>query len=207
VIGDVANVYGVRLAGRESRQAEPPATALGDVVLELTEAVLGLDVPRVALFGHCSGALLAFEVAVALRGSARTCEVSHLIVASQLPPDLAASRATDTGHDLARFLSEDLRDDPELLEMLLPILAADMRLVSGYATPADAWLDVPLTVMYGGRDTLLSAAQVDGWRRHTSGATVIREIAQADHLFGGTTWLTLATTIRAVLTEACGHHG
>ncbi|MFJ5828290.1 thioesterase II family protein [Streptomyces sp. NPDC093089] len=200
VVGDAAAVYGVRLAGRESRQTEPPGTVLADTVAELVREVTALDVPRVALFGHCSGALLAFELAHALRNSGSAPEVVHLLVASQLPPRAAADAAAEPDDDLTRFVPEGLRSEPELLELLLPILAADMRLVSGYGRSAAAPLDTRLTVLYGADDEQLDRATVDDWRLETTGATEFHETAGADHLFGGPTWLELAARVRAALT-------
>ncbi|MCQ4081101.1 alpha/beta fold hydrolase [Streptomyces sp. RB6PN25] len=199
-LADAADVYGVRLAGRESRQTEPPATALGAVVDELVRELTELGAPRVALFGHCSGALLAFELAHALRRSGSAPEVVHLLVASQLPPRVFQNARVDQDQDLARYVPEEFRREPELLEVLLPILTADMKLVSDYARSADAPLDVPLTVVYGACDDELGGAEVDGWRHETTGPTAFREVVGADHLFSGTAWLELAKTVRAVLT-------
>ncbi|WND19638.1 thioesterase II family protein [Streptomyces violaceus] len=200
VIDDVADVYGVRLAGRESRQTEPLPTSLDQVVDELVAELVALDVPRVALFGQCSGALLAYRTAQRLHRSGEGPEVAHLLVASQLPPRVLADGGDDSGEDLTRYVPEHLREEPELLEVLLPILAADMRLVSDYVYTPDAPLDVPLTVLYGAGDDLLSRAEVDGWRHETTGPSAFREVAGADHLFGGTAWLELAEAIRTALT-------
>ncbi len=200
VIGDAADVYGVRLAGRESRQTEPLPTSLDEVVDELVAELIALDVPRVALFGQCSGALLAYRTAQRLHGSGEGPEVAHLLVASQLPPRVLADDGDESGEDLTRYVPEHLREEPELLEVLLPILAADMRLVSDYVYAQDTPLDVPLTVLYGARDDLLSRAQVDGWRHETTGPSAFREVPDADHLFGGAAWLELAGEIRAALT-------
>ncbi|MGW8363912.1 thioesterase II family protein [Streptomyces wedmorensis] len=199
VVGDAADVYGVRLAGRESRQTEPPGTVLADTVAELVREVTALGVPRVALFGHCSGALLAFELAHALRRSAGAPEVGHLLVASQLPPRAYAEAPVRSDDDLTRFVPEDLRSEPELLELLLPILAADMRLVSDYDHSASAPLDTRLTVVYGAEDEHLDRAAVDGWRAETTGAAELREVAGADHLFGGAAWPALAGCVRDAL--------
>ncbi|MFF9393442.1 thioesterase II family protein [Streptomyces griseoluteus] len=199
LLGDTADVYGVRLAGRESRQTEPPATALGDVVDELVRELTELGAPRVALFGHCSGALLAFELAHALRRSGTAPELAHLAVASQLPPRAVRSAPFHEEQDLLRYVPEAFRNEPEMLEVLLPILTADMKLVSDYARPADAPLGAPLTVVYGGCDDELGAAEVDGWREETTGVTAFHEIAGADHLFSGAAWPALAETVRAAL--------
>ncbi|MEX0169022.1 thioesterase II family protein [Streptomyces sp. LMG1-1-1.1] len=200
VVGDAADVYGVRLAGRESRQTEPPGTVLADTVAELVREVTALGVPRVALFGHCSGALLAFELAHALGRADGAPEVAHLLVASQLPPRAFAEAAAVTSDDdLARFVPEDLRSEPELLELLLPILSADMRLVSDYGHAATAPLAARLTVVYGAADEHLDRAAVDGWRAETTGAAELREVAGADHLFGGAAWPALAGCVRDAL--------
>ena len=199
VIGDTAAVYGVRLAGRESRQVEPLATALDDVVTELVSALTALGVPRVVLFGHCSGALLAFEVARALRRSAAAPQPVHLLVASQLPPRVFANTPVVSDQDVTRYVPEDLRSEPELLELLLPILTADMKLVSNYAYAAEAPLGVPLTVLYGARDEQLDRAAVDGWSLETTGPTEFRETADADHVFSGAAWLKLAGLVRTAL--------
>ncbi|MFI6683003.1 thioesterase II family protein [Streptomyces sp. NPDC050485] len=199
VIDDAADVYGARLAGRESRQTQPPAASLAEAVAELAGELAALEAPRVALFGQCSGALLAYEVAKELHRSGNGPEVVHLLVGSQLPPRTLADRGVDAEQDLTRYVPEGLREEPELLAVLLPILAADMKLIADYAYAPGTPLDVPLTVFYGARDEELSRADVDGWRQETTGATDFREIADADHLFGGAAWLELARAIRTAL--------
>ncbi|MBY8884714.1 hypothetical protein K7472_07630 [Streptomyces sp. PTM05] len=199
VIGDAAAVYGVRLAGRESRQVEPPATSLADVVTELVEELSALGASRVALFGQCSGALTAFEVARALTSLGSGPELVQLFVASQLPPRVLADRRLDPSQDPARYVPEHLRGEPELMEVLLPILTADMELVAKYAYMPGAPLGVPLTAVYGELDDDLDRTVVDGWRHETTGETVVHEIAGADHLFGGAAWLDLARSVRSLL--------
>ncbi|MEU4062677.1 alpha/beta fold hydrolase [Streptomyces wedmorensis] len=199
VIGDAADVFGVRLAGRESRQTEPPATDRDEVVAHLVREVIALGAPRVVLFGHCSGALLAFETAHALLRSAAASTLLHLVVASQLPPSTFADTGFTPDRDLSRYVSEDLRGEPELLELLLPVLTADMTLVSGYAPTNVAPLDVPLTVVFGARDEELSRAAVDDWRFETTAPTTFREVPGAGHLFEGAAWPELAAVVRTAL--------
>ncbi|MFB8139383.1 thioesterase II family protein [Streptomyces parvus] len=199
VIDDVADVYGVRLAGRESRQTEPLPASLDEVVDELVAELVALDVPRVALFGQCSGALLAYRTAQRLRLSDDGPGLAHLLVASQLPPRVLADDGDESEDDLTRYVPEHLREEPELLEVLLPILAADMKLVSDYVHTPDAPLDVPLTVLHGACDDLLTRSEIDGWRHETTGRSTFHEIAGAGHLFGGASWLELAGAIRTAL--------
>jgi surfactin synthase thioesterase subunit len=195
-----AAVYGVRLPGRESRQREPLVTVLGEAVAMLTQEVIALNAPRVALFGMCSGALLAFETAKALQMSGRGDKLAHLLVASQVPPRALAKAPIEPGDDIARYIPESLRAKAEVLEVLLPILRADIMLVSNYSYSPSTPLSVPLTVLYGACDGLFGRAEADDWRSETTATTSFHEIADADHLFGGTAWLDLANSVRAILT-------
>lgn len=202
VLDGVAAVYGVRLAGRESRQTEPLAATLDEAVSALVDDLRTLDEPGVALFGQCFGAVLAFEAAKALRRADTGPEVVHLFVASQVPPSAIADAGGDPGDDLSRYVPEDLREEPEFLELLLPILRGDMALLDGYARGPETPLDVPLTVLYGEHDDLLGPAEVDGWRDETTGPVALHEVAGADHLFGGNAWPEVAGLIRDALLHA-----
>jgi surfactin synthase thioesterase subunit len=198
--GDAA-VYGVRLAGRENRQTEPPATDLATAIAELAGEVATLDVANVVLYGQCSGAVLAFELAHAVRRAERGPRLGHLVVASQLPPSVVADAPVESTGDLSRYVPEDLREEAELLDVLIPILAADMNLIAHYAYAPVEPLDVPLTVVRGDRDGQLIQSDMDGWRRETTASTNFLEIQDADHLFAGKAWLALAHAIRDVLAD------
>lgn len=200
VLGDVSTVYGLRLAGRESRRMEPLAATVSEVVSDIVAELVDLGVPRVALFGQCSGAVLAFELAKALAKSGHDIEVTHLLVASQLPPPDFAKADHEAEHDLTQYVPEKFREEPDFVELLLPVIAADISLVSRYVYEPGVFLAVPLTVMYGAHDNQLSRSQVDAWRLETTGPTNFCEIAGGDHLFGGDAWLRLAETVRAALT-------
>ncbi|WDZ86239.1 thioesterase II family protein [Micromonospora cathayae] len=200
VLGAVSTVYGLRLAGRESRRAEPPATTVAEVVDDVAAELADLGVPRVALFGQCSGAVLAFELAKALGRAGGDVQVTHLLVASQLPPPDVARLGPEAEHDLTQYVPADLRAEPDFVELLLPVIAADTSLMSGYVYQPDDPLTVPLTVLYGADDHQLSRPRLDGWRRETTGPTSFHEIAGADHLFGGAAWPKLAETVRDALT-------
>lgn len=200
MLGDVSTVYGLRLAGRESRRTEPAAATISDVVGDVVAELADLGVPRVALFGQCSGAVLAFELAKALATSAHDIDVTHLLVASQLPPPDVAKADHEAEHDLTRYVPAEFRDEPDFVELLLPVIAADIRLVSCYVYEPGVSLAVPLTVVYGADDDQLGRSQIDAWRLETTGPANFREITGADHLFGGDAWLRLAETVRAALT-------
>lgn len=171
-------------------------SADGPVVDEVAAAVAALPHARVALLGHCSGAVIAYEVARTLRSLRAPALARLIVVAQQAPRGLAAS-SLDV--DPVASIPERFRGDPEFAEMLIPTLAADMKMISDYEyLPAEP-LDVPITVICGSRDDAVSHEELGGWRKETSRATDWREVADADHLFSGDAWLKLGDQVRAVL--------
>lgn len=191
--GDIT-VYGVRLPGRESRMAEAAPTDISQVVDALVQDVARLAHPRIAVFGHCSGALVGFETARALGPAA-----AHLLVASQLPPARAAQGAEEelgSRDGLARrYLSSELLGDPDIVDMLLPVLEADMRAVSDYRYRPGGLPGVPLTVFRGADDPEIEPGDTDGWRAETTGPVRVREVEGADHLFAGAAWQRLGARV------------
>jgi len=196
-------VYGVRLPGRESRHTEPPRRSLDAIVADLAREVASLPHQHVAFFGHCSGALIAFELTRAVRAGP-TRDVTHLFAASQLPPRAVAALPLHVLERNEQVVTSNLGTmlDPELLEVLEAIVAADMEAVAAYSYEAAPVLHVPITVFVGSEDLSMRAVDVVGWGDETSGDLEVHEVAGADHLFSRGAWQTLAREIRARLAEA-----
>ncbi|WKX73985.1 thioesterase II family protein [Streptomyces sp. XD-27] len=194
-------VYGVRLPGRENRMAEPALTDVAEVIEEVRRAIDTLPHERIALFGHCSGALVAFELAREL-GPA----VVQLSVASQLPPAQAARAADEelvSREQLARrYLDRELLDEPDIVQLLLPVLEADMQAISMYRYREGPLQDVPLAVFRGTADEEIGLDDIIGWHAQTTGHAQIRELAGADHLFSGPAWTGLAACVAEELGAA-----
>lgn len=172
----------IQLPGREERQAEEPFTALAPLVRVLTQVLRPyLQVP-VALFGHCAGSLLAFELARELRRRLGA-DVRHLFVASHAAPNVPIP-----GQGIHRLpddrLKERLREiggtpdvvlaNAELLDFLLPSLRADFALWDGYRWADGAPLACAVTAFGGRWDTGLDAGDLEAWRRHALGAFRLR---------------------------------
>jgi surfactin synthase thioesterase subunit len=196
LMGGTASVYAARLAGRETRFREPLPAQLSAVVDEVAQAVAGLRQARVALFGHCSGAIIAFEVARALRGFG-TSALAHLIVVAQLAPRALAQNPPNV--DPEANIPQHLRGESQFVEMLLPILAADIRMISNYEYMPAEPLDLPITVIRGGQDEAVTRDELAGWCEETAQGTDWREVDDADHLFSGDAWLKLGHQVRDTL--------
>ena len=86
---DYVEVCPIRLPGRGSRIAEPPFTALGDLVEALGTALDGaLDRPFV-IFGHSMGALIGFELARYLRRTSGLLPLMLCAGACQAPQNVS----------------------------------------------------------------------------------------------------------------------
>ncbi|HET6210192.1 MAG TPA: alpha/beta fold hydrolase [Jatrophihabitans sp.] len=162
----------VQLPGREELTDEPlctdAATAVGAMLPEIMDLVE--DSPRVALFGHSLGAILAYETAHQLREIDGPVVTRLFVSGSPGPWSRRANRATgltdeqflDRVQELAGYQHPALAH-PELRELLLPILRADVAMHENYRPPVQGRLDVPITTLRGDRDELVSAQEAAEW--------------------------------------------
>ncbi|MEO6087650.1 MAG: alpha/beta fold hydrolase [Umezawaea sp.] len=169
--GDEVDVRPVRLPGRERRIDEEPYRDVRTAVEGLLPDVTG---SRVALFGHSLGAVLAYELAVALQD---TTEVLALFASgSPRPGDPRADRATGLPDDefLARVagfagVTHEALDDPEMREMVLPTLRADVEMHENYLPSTESGLAVPVVAVRGEDDDLVTYEQAESWSKVAAG--------------------------------------
>jgi surfactin synthase thioesterase subunit len=196
LLGPDIAMYGLNLPGRQARFAEPVRTELGALIDDIAE---GIDPDLLAplpylLFGYCSGALLAYVLADALR--ARNLPApAGLVVASYPSPGLV--RPATTLHTLPtdEFWAEIasyggfpvlLAEQPDFREIFEPALRGDYELLAGYQPVDRAPFDFPVTVACGRRDPVHDPAALLAWRRHTTGRFAL-ELIDGDHwLLAGT---------------------
>jgi medium-chain acyl-[acyl-carrier-protein] hydrolase len=174
----------VQLPGRENRIAEPAFDRLEPLVEALADAIDGyLDRPF-ALFGHSNGALMAFELSRTLRARGRPGP-AHLFASGRRAPDLPAD--SDPIHALpeAELLGElqrlgglppQLLEHRELLELLVPLLRADVAIHETYHFSEQAPLDCPITAYGGVADPKVSRAQLEAWGRHGAPPFTVRMV-------------------------------
>lgn len=143
----------------------------------LFQAIQALLDKPFAFFGHSLGALVAFELVRGLRRNGfhqpqilfvSACRAPH--VADPHPP-IHALPDREFLEALQQWngIPSELLDQPEALQLLLPILRADFEAIENYVGPAE---ETPFRfpiVAYGGLDDpRLSREHLEGWALHTN---------------------------------------
>ncbi len=162
----------------------PLARALGEAI------VPRLDLPF-AFFGHSMGASIGFELARHLRRQLGL-EPLHFFASARRAPHLAGStaryRLSDAQLiDALRVMGgtpETVLQDVELMQMLLPIVRADLELIETYVGEPGPPLRCPITAFHGLADDEVSPPAIDAWREHTSGPFALHSF-DAGHFFLG----------------------
>ncbi|MDX3854289.1 thioesterase II family protein [Streptomyces sp. AK02-01A] len=174
---DTVLISPVQLPGREERFGEPLYTDVVAAVDDLLPTVLDqiAGSPVVALFGHSLGAVMAYEMAHRINGLGMPRVVRLFVSGSPGPWTQRESRATgltDDGfleqvREFAGYTHPAL-EHPELREMLLPTLRADVEMHENYRAPSEKPLPVPIVSIRGADDELVSRAQAAEWESATS---------------------------------------
>jgi medium-chain acyl-[acyl-carrier-protein] hydrolase len=187
LVGPGVELCAVRLPGRENRIREAPLSSAAEVVEELQPLVADDAETPFALFGHCFGALVMFELTRALRREGLPPPVA-LLVGEQVAPAAAGPPGDGelTRDELLRRLEElggtdaKLLRSEEFLALMEPTLRADFRLADTYAYEPGPPLDVPICVLAAaGRAEVETLA---AWRAETTRAFTLRLVPGDDVL-------------------------
>ncbi|MEH0420861.1 thioesterase II family protein [Streptomyces sp. B21-083] len=176
--GAELEIVALQLPGRERLIDEEPYTDVHravDGLLAQLRARLGAEGGRVALFGHSLGAVLAYELAHRLTAEPGVEPVHLFVSGSPAPGKGRAGRATGLSDDefLARVgefagYRHPAFDDPEMRELLLPALRADVEMHENHTPSTELPLDLPLTVLRGQDDELVDHDDAVSWSKSTA---------------------------------------
>lgn len=179
-LADEVEIIGVERPGRGARFAEPASRDLRALAGELADS-LPLDLPF-GLFGHSFGALLAFEIAHALRARGRRTP-DWLWVSAFPSPDIAR-REPEVRHlpdaDLLWTLHRrhdgipaEVLESPELIEIVATYMRADYAAMETYRFQDRRPLACAVQVLCGADEHDLHD-RLGGWEKHSAGAFSMR---------------------------------
>ncbi|MFG2521037.1 thioesterase II family protein [Streptomyces sp. NPDC048527] len=187
------HIVPVQLPGREERFIDEPHTDAARAAEDACDQVLGQvdGAGRVALFGHSLGAVLAYELAHRLCGMDGVTVDRLIVSGSPGPWNGRESRASDLDDEgflaqvrLFAGYSHPALENPEMRELLLPMLRADVEMHENYRPASEKPLPVPITAVRGCDDELVDSAQLGQWAKATSAGLTTGE------LVGGHMYLT-----------------
>ncbi|WP_018348565.1 thioesterase II family protein [Longispora albida] len=183
-----ADVRAVRYPGRAERIAEPLPADLRWLATQIAEALhtLPRDCPLV-LFGHSMGALVALETARSLEAGGSGA--AHLYASGSRdcpgpPPDLGEYVEADSEAAAAALIrlggtEPGLASDPFFLQLVLPYVHSDCRMLRAYTAAPEPVLRCPITTIVGDAD---KEADLRPWRTLTAG-TFTELTVPGDHFY------------------------
>jgi medium-chain acyl-[acyl-carrier-protein] hydrolase len=148
------------------------------------------------------GALIGFELARALRQHAGPFPV-HLFVSSYHAPQRAAPNPAIHAWPNAEFIealqqlngtSAEVLENPELMELMLPVLRADFALCETYTYRAEKPLACPISAFGGVHDGAIKPDDLEAWQEQTSGGFSLR-LFPGDHFYIQRTCAVLIQTV------------
>jgi surfactin synthase thioesterase subunit len=174
--------------GRVGSPGERPASSIPELLSRVAERTESLLRPPYVLYGHSLGALLAFETA---RRVPADRAPRLLVVSGRNGPAVPSAAGEihclpdgellDAVDKMDRALPP-LRDTPDLAELFLPVLRADLKLAETYAYSEGPPLSCPILSLQGEDDPVVTRAGVATWAAQTTGRCTFRWLP-GEHLF------------------------
>lgn len=186
----------VQLPGREERLLERPFSNLPVLLDALVPALLPyLDMPY-AFFGHSMGSLISFELARYLRQMEYSHMPVYLFVSGHSAPQIPDPNSPTYHLPELEFIkelrhlngmSEELLQNAEFLQVLMPLLRADFVLCDTYKYIHKKPLPLPISAFAGLQDPKVTHDSMSAWHMQTSGpnasANFRLRFFEGDHFF------------------------
>ena len=186
---DRIEVAAVQLPGRERRYGEPLHQHMDELVDRLVEEITPwLDRPY-ALFGHSMGARIACALAHRLRAEGFSSPL-RLFASASPGPVLRLPVGSDDSSDASvvswlRYLGgtpDEVLDNPDLLELVLPVIRADVEIVRSWGDAPRRPLDCPIRAFAATGDDYATPERVRAWNQETS-ARFALTVVPGGHIF------------------------
>lgn len=180
----------VQLPGRGSRFKESSYTNLNTLLDGLEAAITPYLDKRFGFFGHSMGAQVAFELARRLKEKGMP-QPELLFVSARKAPQLPLSRRplhTLPEHEFRAEIErlngtpKEALNNPELMDIISPILRADCKAVETWEYKPSSPLDIPVVALGGVQDKHVSIDELERWSEVTRGPFEI-QLFSGDHFY------------------------
>ncbi|MDT3397737.1 alpha/beta fold hydrolase [Streptomyces sp. B1866] len=196
-----AEARAIEIPGHGRRAAEPAVRDLRELIRTLAEVVRRDAAGRgIALFGHCSGGLLAYEVARQLSPGPVLLAVSAAWAPRRWEHLIAANRSKPLS--LLLPLVAEVAWDTRLYSAAWTALArAEVPTYLAYRHREGAPVDCPIAAFGGRGDTAVEPRSLDDWAAYTTGRTTVR-LYSGRHFYLRDHWAHVARDLARELADA-----
>jgi len=167
----------IELSGRGRRFSEPLYDSI-DVAVEdiYSDICEELDQGAYAVFGHSMGTILSYELIRKIKHNKKQ-EPVHVFMSGRYPPYVDVEKENVYLLPDDEFLdkivelggtNQEVTKNKELLDLFLPILRSDYKLVETYRHEGDSKVDCDITVLNGKYDNLVIEKGVERWQEYTT---------------------------------------
>jgi len=188
---EFVEVLPLQLPGKGRRFQEPPLRSIGEIAGLLAEDLLPLFREKpFAFFGHSMGAIIGYELARRLRGQHGLRPLT-LMASGRMAPHVLDREPPmfNLPHD--EFIAKlrrlngtphEVLECAELMEVMAPLLRADLEAIETYVYQPGLRLDCPILAFGGDHDPDVSQSDIEAWGHHTSAEFRMKMFA-GDHFF------------------------
>jgi medium-chain acyl-[acyl-carrier-protein] hydrolase len=203
-LGAGVEVRALQLPGRENLFDLQPLANMGALADHLLPQMLAHRARPFAVFGHSLGALVGYELCRRLDALDLVPRV--LFASARNPPHASRSAPLHSLTDQALKLRlrefggtpQRVLDNDGLMQQILPILRADLRVAETYLPPPAPPLRCPIVACGADDDVLAAPATMQAWDRYTSTGFELVHFT-GGHFFLRTAQASLLALIRSTL--------
>lgn len=188
-------VVGVQLPGRWNRIQEKPFLRMPDLIAQLGPSFIqereSYQEQPFAFYGHSLGGLIAFELTrYLIKNNQQLPE--HLFISAKRSlqlsteglriyslPDLQFERALTTMYGA---LPPEITEHDDIKKMFLDITKVDMELLDTYVYSSEPIVSVPLTILGGMNDHVVTLKELEPWQELSNAGVEILQFP-GDHFF------------------------
>ena len=167
----------IELAGRGERNKEPFCKNFKELLLDISIQITNNHLEKYAFFGHSMGALIAYEIMYQLLNQGFPPPI-HIFFSGSNPPSHKSDiffkqlNENDLINELKKIggISETIFEYPELVEVILPIIQADYKVMNTYNfTSQIKKMKNDVTIILGENDSTIIYEEIAKWRLLTIG--------------------------------------
>ncbi|KOG32637.1 thioesterase II family protein [Streptomyces resistomycificus] len=169
---DDVEICPVQFPGRENRLAHPHYGTYENLAAGLAEALTPLLDRPFAFFGHCAGALPAYETVLRLTELGLPAPQCLYVSGQPAPHDAARDRMlTMTEPELRAEIesfvrSRGIEPRPDMIDLGLMVLLRDHAAAGAYRRTEPAGVPCPIVVLHWREDPDVSLDELQGWRQY-----------------------------------------